>query len=426
MVKTRKLFIPLCLLAVSGLAQPAPPGNRITLSDCYTAAQANYPLLRQQGIIQQTGELAINSLQQNRRLPQVLVNGQATWQSDVTRLPIELPNLAFPSLSKDQYRLTLDASYTLYDGNLLPLQTALQQAQTATAQQQLVVELNRLKEQVNGLFLNTLLTSETIGLTQVQLTDLRSRMAKLQANVNYGNAAPMNLDALRAEMIRVEQRLADLHATRHGLLGSLQLLTELPISDSTQLAVEELPLVPPQAPNRPELALFNRQRALADAQLGLLAQRTKPRLSLFAQTGLGRPGLNLLSNEFKGLFIGGLRLNWNLAGMYTLKNDRQILDLNRQVIDSQQATFEKNLSVQLRQQQTEIDRLEAQLGRDAELIGLRSKVRQAAAAQLDNGVIATRDYTTELTNETQAKLNQKIHELQLLQARIQYRTLSGN
>ncbi|CCH52493.1 outer membrane efflux protein [Fibrisoma limi BUZ 3] len=399
----------------------------ITLRQCYEAARTNYPLLRQTAILEQTKALAIATLNTNRQWPQVAVNGQASWQSDVTRLPIELPNVAIPVLSKDQYKLTLDATYPVYDGNLTRLQTDVQRASTAAAQQQIDVELNRLNDQVNAYFLNALLTDENRQLTQTLLTDLRNRIEKLRASVRFGTAAQMNVDGLQAEVLRAEQRLADLNATRRGLRDGLQILTNLPITDSTQLVVE-----PPAHPvgslplNRPELALYQSQRSLYDAQLRLADNRLRPRFSLFAQGGFGRPALNFLDNTFKGFFIGGLRLNWNLSAAYTIQNERQTLRLNQQTVDVQQATFEKNLALQLRQQQTEIDRLQSQLEQDAAIVDLRTRVRQAAAVQLDNGVIAARDYTTELNNENQALLNQKLHELQLLQARIQYRTLIGN
>ncbi len=397
----------------------------VTLDQCYEAARANYPLLKQKELLAQNGELAIENLNLIRRLPQLAINGQATWQSQVTKLPIELPNLAIPTLSKDQYRITLDASYTLYNGNLTRLQTEVQRASTATSQQQVEIELSRLKDQVNSLFLNALLTDENRILTQVLLADIGNRLEKIKANVRFGTVAQMDADALQAELLTARQRLAQLDAVRTGLRESLALLTDLLISDSTKLVVESSELDYGTKTNRPELQLYQAQRSLYDAQFQLTANKTKPRLSLFAQGGGGRPGLNLLSNDFKGFFIGGLRLNWNLSSAYTLNNDRQMITLNRQIVDVQQATFERNLSVQLRQQQTEIDKLAAQLAADAEIVALRSRVRQAAAVQLDNGTIAARDYTTILNTENQAQLNQKLHELQLLQARIQYRTLRG-
>ncbi|WP_373512626.1 TolC family protein [Persicitalea sp.] len=408
----------------------------LTLEQCYEAARTNYPLLKQKEILAQNGELAIENLNKNRRLPQLAVNGQATWQSQVTKLPIELPNFSVPTLSKDQYRITLDASYALYDGNLTQLQSEVQRASTASAQQQVEIELNRLKDQVDALFLNALLTDENLILTQAILADLANRLEKFRANVRFGTVAQMDVDGLEAELLTARQRLAQLDATRSGLRESLALLTDLPISDSTKLVVEVLPnqvkvgnemeVASEVEQGRPELQLYQAQRSLYDAQFRLTANKTKPRLSLFAQGGGGRPGLNFLSNDFKGFFIGGLRLNWNLSSAYTLNNDRQMIMLNRQIVDIQQATFEKNLSVQLRQQQTEIDKLTAQLATDAEIAALRTRVRQAAAVQLDNGAIAARDYTALLNAENQAQLNQKLHELQLVSARIQYRTLAGN
>lgn len=400
--------------------------SSITLDQCYAAARTATPQSRQKAILQQTGDLAIASLNTNHRLPQLSVNGQATWQSEVTSLPIELPNVAIPTLSKDQYRLTLDASYPVYDGNLTRLQIDQQRANTATARQQVEVELRRLNEQVNAYFLSALLTDENIRLTQTLLTDLQNRIDKLTASVRFGTVAQTNVDALQAEYLRSGQRLADLTASRGGLRDGLALLTDLPIQDSTRLVLEAQPDLASLPLNRPELQLYTLQRRAYDTQFRLADNRVKPRLSLFGQGGVGQPGLNLLSNELRPFFVGGLRLNWNLSAAYTLKNDRQAITLNQQLVEVQQKTFEKNLAVQLRQQQTEIDRIQAQLGTDAEIVALRTKVRQAATVQLDNGAIAARDYTTELNNENQALLNQKLHEFQLRLATIQYRTLTGN
>lgn len=409
------------LVWLPALAQPP-----ITLEECYTAARAHYPQFKQKAILQQAGDLAIASLNTAHRLPQLSVNGQASWQSEVTKLPIELPNVTIPTLSKDQYKLTLDASYPIYDGNLTRLQTDLQRANTATAQQQVEVELRRLNEQVNGFFLNALLTDENIRLTQILLADLQNRIDKLKASVQFGTVAQTNVDALQAEYLRSQQRMADLMATRRGLRDALHLLTDLPIGDSTRLLVETPPDLSTLSLNRPELQLYTLQRQAYDTQFRLVDNKVKPRLSLFGQGGVGRPALNFLNNDFRAFFIGGLRINWNLSAAYTLRNDRQAVTLNQQLVDIQRQTFEQNLSVQLRQQQTEIERIQVQLSTDADIVALRTKVRQAATVQLDNGVIAARDYTTELNNENQALLNQKLHELQLVLAQLQYRTLTGN
>jgi outer membrane protein TolC len=399
----------------------------VTLEQGYAAALANDPLSRQRELVQQTGDLNVANLDKNRRLPQVGVNGQATWQSEVTKLPIELPNVPIPQLSKDQYKLTADVSYTLFDGQQTTLQKQVQRAGTAVSLQQVAVEQNRLKDQVNAYFLTSLLTDENTRLTRNRLAELQNRIVKAEAGVKFGTVATMNVDVLHAEVLNAEQQLAQLAATRRGLRDQLAILTGLTITDSTRLMVEEAQTVSANLSlNRPEQKLFESQRTLLDAQLRLTSHRLQPRLSAFAQGGAGRPALNFLNNDFRGFFIGGIRLSWNLSSAFTLRNDRTVLALNREQIGVQQKLFDRNLSLQLRQQQTEIDRISALLNKDREISDLRSKIRQTASVQLDNGTLAARDYASELNAESLALLNQKTHELQLLLAKIQYRTLTGN
>ena len=410
----------LALLAGNPLwAQPV-----VTLDDCYAAAVTAFRFPGQTDLVRQSGEVSQANLGMTRRLPQLALNGQATWQSDVTGLAIDLPNFTIPRVSKDQYKLTLDASYTLFDGGLLALQQQTQQLGTALESQRIEVAKNQLKDQVNALYLNALLTDENIRLTSALRKDIADRIGKVQAGIKFGTASPLNADVLEAELLKTDQRLAELGTSRRGLRDALALLTSLPITEATQLAT---PVVPTESLplQRPETRLYDLQRQLTEAQQQQANNRRMPRLSAFAQPGYGRPGLNLLDNSFRGFFIGGLRLNWNLSNTYTLKNDQRQLAISRQQIDNQQATFNRNLTVQLRQQQTEVDRLTSLLADDSRIVALRSKIRKTAAVQLDNGVIAARDYLTELNAENQAQLNQTLHELRLLLARVNYRTLIG-
>ena len=418
----------LCALA-TGLAGllPLTAQDRITLEQAWQAAQTSHPLSQQRTVLQQTSTLAIANLTTSRWLPQLSLNGQASWQSEVTRLPLEIPNVAIPTLSKDQYKLTLDAGYLLYDGNQLALQRDLERAGTDVEQQRVAVELYRLKDQVNALFLNALLVDENIRLVQTNLSNLQNQIQKLSASLRYGTAARINVDELQAEYVKAEQRLAELSASRRGLRDQLALLTSLPVTDSTQLHVAVASAAPDAQPlARPELALYQARRSLVQAQTRLISQKWQPRLSLFAQPGVGRPGLNFLDNNFRSFFIGGLRLNWNLSTGYTLHRERQIQELKVQQVTNEQASFEKNLSLQLRAQRAEIERLEAVIAKDAELVALRGRIRASAEEQFENQAIAARDYTTELNAETQPQLHQKIHELQLALARLQYQTLTGH
>jgi outer membrane protein TolC len=289
------------------------------------------------------------------------------------------------------------------------------------------VELNRVKTQVNLYFLNALLAEENSKLMAIQQTHVKNQIEKFSANVTYGTAAQTTVDALLAEYLQLEQKLAEFNALRNGFKDMLSILTGLTIDENTTLGIGEEEISIQNLPNqRPEIKLYGLQRSQLALQQGLVGSRMQPRISAFAQTGAGRPALNLLNNDFRGFFLGGVRLSWTLSSGYNLKRERTILSLREQIVNNQQATFEKNLSLELRQQQSEIGRYQYLLEQDTEIVALRSKLRKRAASQLENGAIAARDYISELNAENQALLNLNTHRVQWQMAKLQYLTLTGN
>src|SRR5207249_2127217 len=139
----------------------------------------------------------------------------------------------------------------------------------------------------------------------------------------------------------------------------------------------------------------------------------------------GRPGLDLLKNEFATFYIGGIRLNWLLGGFYTSRKEKELVEVNKKMINIQKEIFLLNTNSQLKQQQSEIEKLKQLTASDNEIIGLRVQVKDAAVAQLENGVITANDYLREVNAEDQARQVLITHQLQLLQAQINYQTISG-
>ena len=118
----------------------------------------------------------------------------------------------------------------------------------------------------------------------------------------------------------------------------LALFIGKPIDENTNLEKPQRQL-PTYTINRPELRLFDLQKKSFDVQEKLITAKNMPRVSLFFQGGVGRPGLNMLNPDFAGYYIGGLRLNWNITGFYTYKNEKKILTNNQSAIDIQRETF---------------------------------------------------------------------------------------
>ena len=96
------------------------------------------------------------------------------------------------------------------------------------------------------------------------------------------------------------------------------------------------------------------------------------------------------------------------------------------IIDLQKETFLFNTNLSLKQQISEVTKLQALIKTDEEIIALRTRIKITALAQVENGVISTSDYLREVNAEDQARQNQALHEIQLLLAYYNQQATSGN
>jgi outer membrane protein TolC len=397
----------------------------LNLQKTYELAQQNYPLIKQKDLIRQSKDITIDNLRKGF-LPQISLSGQATYQSEVTQVKIPVPGVTITPLDKDQYKMLADINQLIYDGGVIKEQKSIQQLNEDAEQQKIEVELYKLKERINQFFLGVLFLDEQLKQVDLIKADLNTGIKKVEAQVNNGVAFKSNLNVLKAELLKAEQRIIELKSSRKGLIDVLGLFINQSLPENIQL---EKPLADAAVNTgdiqRPELKLFSTQEKLLGGQVKLIDSRNKPKASLFLQGGYGRPGLNFLKNEFEFFYITGLRLNWGLGGLYTRRNEKKLVTINQQIVTTQKEVFLLNTNLQLKQQQAEIDKLVQLVATDKEIIDLRIKVKDAAKAQLENGVITASDYLREVNAEDQARQSLITHQIQLLQAQINYNTISG-
>jgi outer membrane protein TolC len=396
----------------------------LTLAQCYELAGKNYPLIKQKALTAQSKEFNIANLRTGY-LPQISINGQATYQSAVTQVPISFPGLDIKPLSKDQYKIYTDVNQTLFDGNTISNQSLVQEASAQVDDQKLEVELYKVNERVNQLFFGVLMMDEQARQIELTKKDLQTSMAKMEASIANGIAFKTSADILQAELLRNEQRTIETRANRKAFLEMLGMFVNLELDEKIILEKPQAPELSPDAISRPELSWYHFQTALLGSQYRLNHTKVQPRVSLFAQGGYGRPGLNGLLNEFYTYYIGGLRMSWNIGGYYNLNRDKQLLDINVQSLNAQKETFLLNTKVSLKQQSGEITKLRELIEVDRKIIALRTRIKSTAKAQLDNGVITANDYLRELNAEDQASENLIFHEIQLLLNQYGYKTTSG-
>lgn len=408
---------------ITVLTPVATLGQQLNLETVQQKARENYPLIEQQRLINETEHLTLQNLIKGY-LPQLSLNGQATYQSDVTRVNIPIPGISVKPLSKDQYKATVDLNQTLFDGGLISNQKQLQKLSSEVERERVEVELHKLKDRIQQIYLSILMLDEQTKQADLIRADIKTGYKKTEAQVNNGVAFRSNLNSLEAELLKADQRKIELQALRKGLLRTLGLF----ISDTLPINVQL------QWPNkievvseikRPELNLYDKQTSLALQQKKLITSRNLPKASLFGQGGYGRPGLNMLENQFDWFYIGGLRLNWNISNLYTYKKDKQLADINAKSNDLQKETFLLNTNSQLIQQKAEIEKLESLIDTDKQIIALREKVKTAASAQLENQVISASDYIREVNAEDQARQTLITHQLQLIQAQLTYSNIAG-
>lgn len=419
----RKSFFVLCLISMPfiNLAQEV-----LTIEQCYESARNNYPLIKQKELIEQSKEFSIANVRSGL-LPQISINAQATYQSDVTQVPITAPGFNIEALAKDQYKVYGEVTQSLYDGGTTKGQKTIVETSARVEDQKLEIELYKIKERINQLFFGILLVDEQTKQLELLQKDLERNIARTESAVRNGTAFKMSVDLLQAEYLKAEQRIIETQSMRQAFIVMLGYFINKPLTETTQLekpiilSIEDQPLL-----TRPELTLFNYQNEMLGAQYELGKTKTLPRVGLFLQGGYGRPALNQLKNEFDTYYLGGIRLNWSLSGFYNSKRDQQLLDLNMRQVNAQKETFEFNTNLITGQQKQELNKLKKLISVDDKIIELRTSIKQTAEMQQENGVITTNDYLRELNAEDQAKQNRLLHEMQLLMALYAYQNTIGN
>lgn len=415
----KKLLFMLLLFADISFAQT------FSLQQMQALARQNYPLIKQKELIQQTKDLSIANLQKGF-LPQISLSGQATYQSDVTSIKIPVTGFSIEPPSKDQYRIVTDVNQILYDGGLIKQQKNIQQLNSGVEEQKLEVQLYQLRERINSLYLGIIFIDDQLQQTELVKKDITTGIKKAEVQVQSGVAFKSYLNTLKAEFLKADQRSIELNSTKMALLETLSLFIGQSISEKSKFERTVMSSYnKDQTISRPELSLFDAQQKLFNGQYGLINARNQPKTNLFVQGGYGRPALNLLENKFAFYYITGLRFNWNFGGLYTLKKEKELIEINKKNIDLQQDVFVLNINAQLKQQQGEINKIVLLIQKDDEIINLRIKVKEAANAQLENGVITANDYLREVNAEDQARQTRILHQTQLMQAHINYLTIQG-
>lgn len=392
-----------------------------TLDECQQAAERNYPLIRQYGLIERTTELTVSNIRKGW-LPQVSASAQTTLQSDVTAFPDQMQQMyrsmgiEMEGLRKHQYRAGIDVQQTIYDGGAIK-----QNAEVARQQGELQTALNetnmyQVRKRVNEMYFGLLLLDKQIALNKDLQALLDANEKKLLSMVSGGTAAESDYLNVKAERLNVAQQLTGIEAQRQAVVRMLEAFCGIEINSPQK--PDSLFNYDQESNQRPELKAIDAQLRLSDAQEKALDAALKPKLGVFAQGYYGYPGYNMFEDmmrrqsSWNGMI--GARLTWNIAPLYTRKNDKAKIQLQRETAESNRAVFMFNNNLEQIQQNENILRYRKLMADDEEIIALRTSIRKAAESKLSHGIIDVNDLVKEINAENVAKIQQTVHEIEML------------
>lgn len=406
-MKCSLIIIMLALSSVSAFSQ-------VTLEQCRSLARANYPLIKKFALVERSRELSVSNASK-AWLPQVSFSARASYQSDVTSIPVDLTNFDFNPLSKDQYDISLQVSQQIYDGGAVSSARRMASAQGDVEREQANVAVYDVYERVDQLFFGILLLDEQLRQIRLLQDDLSLSRASVSGMLRGGVASQTDLDAVDVELIKARQSETSLAASRHTYLKMLEMFIGKRLGDGVMLEKPAEADVSAVINNRPELALYGARDRLLGHQLKHLDTYIRPRVSLFLQGGYGNPALNMLKNGFEAYYKVGATLTWNFGSLYTRANDRRKIETGLLSVQAEREAFIFNTGLQSELQRGSIFSLREQLRQDDEIIRLRERIRSKADVKVANGTETVNELLRDINAVSEAKLGKAFHEIQLLQ-----------
>lgn len=400
--------------------------DTLSLDYCYRQIDRHYPTADKIELQRRISEL-------NKKIagtgfyPDVTVSGMASYQSDVTQVTFAPPGAEIPIFSKDHYKIGLDLSQPIYDGGLTKARKELEESRGDQSIQSVEVQLHQLKEQVNQVYFSILLLQQQVRSVGILKEKLREQLKNVRSRVRNGVLLSSQASILEAELIRAEQDSIQIQAEVSGAMEVLEILIDEELDEGTILKIPapDLPVERKLQPSRPEYRAFSASRRVLHNQISLAGSRKAPKISAFATTAYGRPGLDAFDDDLQAYYIVGLRVRWNFWEFLNAGRDQQILKFEQEKIDAEEEAFTKQLKSSLIRLRENMQALREVIRKDEEIIELSRDIVKESSSQLNQGVITATDYVAELHRLHQAQLGKEIHEIQLAQLNTDYQTKLG-
>ena len=412
--KVKKMKIIICTLWAILLFGKPLLGQNMTLAICLEAAQKSATSTKQKEIEQELARLNAQIIQTGW-LPQIAFNGQTTYQSDVTGLGIDIPNLRMTPINKDQYKTFVDVNQLIYDGGASKIRNMLQEISSNNAQTRIQIANRNLLLETQKMFFSALLAQENHLIWETAKEEIIARKTALESGLRFGARTKNQLDILDVELLKIEQQITDISAAKNIAVDMLNLLTGLNLNKQTKFQIpQDIQSISPLSFDTFEMKVLQNQQSIVAANQELNQSKLRPKAIVFGQGGYGNPALNMLRNEFQSYYLLGIRLNWDISSLYTKNINQKSEQLQKELINQQKIDLERQISMQHTKMSEEVKRFETLIQQDRGMITLRERISKTAASELDMGTITATQFVSEKNAEKLVKQAYLLHTIQKL------------
>lgn len=396
--------------------------TKTTLDSCLRWSAQNYPIYRQSERFKEQMVLNVQGIKETW-IPKVNLNIQGTYQTEVVQFNIPGFTTNFPH---DAYLGSLVVEQLLFDGGISRKQVQLEQMNTEVEIQKNKVEVYRVVDRVNQVYMAILLAKANISMLELLQDNLMKRSVNVAAGVSNGLVLQTQLDEIEVELLKSQQQLIEAKENLNGLCTSLSILT-----GKTLVATTEFVASPAGGSNlsasimRPESTLLLMQEGLLSEKYNLTRNLALPKLVFNAAGNYGRPGPNFINQNLRFFGSGNIALRWNVSSLYGLNRERKRFDISRKILEIQRDQLNQNIESSLANFASQLTAMDQVIQLDELIIQKKSAIAAVAANQLDNGKITPTVYLLQLNDEMAARLNLKIHEIKRLNAWSNYNITLG-
>ncbi|PKO99468.1 MAG: transporter [Bacteroidetes bacterium HGW-Bacteroidetes-8] len=396
-----------------------------TLEECVELATQNYPLIKRYDLIEKAKEYTIRNIAKSH-LPQVALSAKGSYQSDVTSIPIVFPGMAIDPMSKDQYSAIVNVEQTIWDGGISGAYKKQSEATAASQRMEVEVELYTLRERVHNIYFGILLAEGYIQELRIAERELNRAKERVESYIYAGAANRSDLSAVEVELISLKQRMRELISDKEAFFTMLSQITGVEFNQNSTLQVPLVKSAENKEIMRPELNLFISRQNSLERERAVIDSRSLPKLGAYLQAGYGRPGLNMLKDEFAGFYTAGIKVVWNLGSLYTKRDELRLISLRQSEIDTQRELFLYNIRLKSTGVNSKIKKLQELLEDDRKMIELRVSLKDAAEKKLEGGTISVSEYLRELNILDIARSALRRREIELIMAHTELKYTLNN